>query len=456
MKRYLTNNILLKITSVIFAVMLWLIVLNIDDPNTSKVITNIPIQIENANAITDLNKVYTVVAGDTASVSVTGPRSIVDKLSASDFVATADFTELSTTNAVPITVEVSKSSYRDKVTVFLKTNTMRLSIEDIEEKEFSIEVSNIGFLSDGYVIYENNAADKMVTVYAPTSVMNTIAHVKAMVPAEGQSDDFVSNIILICTDADGREIQMDKNNITMSALSTTVKSTVYYSKKVAVKEEFANVVPNGYSILGNEISNTEVTIVGKKKDVLPISELIIPSDLLEVVSNTKDYEIKCNIQDMLPDGVYAFGEVLDVTVKLHIDRTVSRSYNIDVKKLGLINIPADYDASIVTKGTFVYTLAGLEENIKEYDTQESYNVSLEGLGEGTHTVEVTIEVPNGMRLVEKVYVEVKLSKAGDEPTTTTRPNTETTTEEQPATGGVEETTTPAHAETSGTEKATIQ
>ena len=78
--------------------MLWLIVLNIDDPNTSKVITNIPIQIENANAITDLNKVYTVVAGDTASVSVTGPRSIVDKLSATDFVATADFTELSTTN----------------------------------------------------------------------------------------------------------------------------------------------------------------------------------------------------------------------------------------------------------------------------------------------------------------------------------------------------------------------
>ena len=97
----------------------------------------------------------------------------------------------------------------------------------------------------------------------------------------------------------------------------------------------------------------------------------------------------------------------------------------------------------------------IKHHIKEYDTQESYNVSLEDLGEGTHTVEVTIEVPNGMRLVEKVYVEVKLSKASEEPTTTTRPNTETTTE-RPTPAGSEETTTPAPAETSGPEETTIQ
>lgn len=442
MKKYLTNNILLKIASVLFAIMLWLIVLNIDDPSTTKNITNISITIENQEAITGLNKVYNVVAGETASVTVTGPRSIVDKLSASDFTATADFSELSKTNAVPINVEVSKSSYRDKVAVTLKTNTMRLEIEDIEEKEFKVEVSNIGFLEDGYVIYGNNIADSYVTVNAPTSVMNSISHVEAVVLAEGQSEDFVSTINLICTDSKGREINLDNNNITLSIPSTVVKSIVYYSKKVTVTENFDEVVPAGYSILKSEISNPEVTIVGKKTDIKDITKLTVPNDLLEVSPNEKDYEVKCNISDMLPEGAYIYGDVLEITVSLYIDRIITKIYTIDVKKLALVNIPDDYDASIVTKGTFSYTLTGLEEKIKAYEMPDVYNVSLEGLGEGTKSAKVIIDIPEEIRLVEDVYVEVKLSSAGEPETTTTdRGNQEQTTTEKPTTPIQEETTT---------------
>lgn len=210
MKKYLTNNILLKILSVLFAIMLWLVVLNIDDPNTTRTINNIEVTIENADAVTGLNKVYNITEGQNASVSVTGPRSIVDKLTSSDFVAVADFTELSQTNAVPISIELKRQSYRDKVVINAKTNTMKLSIEDIETKEFTVQVKNTGELGKDYVIYKNTLSDSTVKVSAPSSVMNTIASVVAEVRAEGETTEFSREVVLACVGNNGRNIDMQK------------------------------------------------------------------------------------------------------------------------------------------------------------------------------------------------------------------------------------------------------
>lgn len=438
MKKYLTNNILLKIASVIFAIILWLIVLNIDDPDTTRTISNIEVTIENADAVTGLNKVYNIIAGQTATISVTGPRSIVDKLTAADFVATADFNELSQTYSVPINVELQKQTYSDKVIINSKTNTMRLAIEDIESKEFQVEVRNIGNLAENYVIYDNKVSNKTVTVYAPTSVMNTIAGVIAEVVSVGQSENFESEITLTCVGINGRSIDSEKNNITIDKPTVTVTSVVYYSKDVSITETFENAIPAGYSIIEKTLSDDTITIVGNRDVVDAIDTLIIPEDSLEIIANTKDYTITCDISEILPNGIYVYSGNKIITVSMHIDRMVERTYTIDVKKLALSNIPENFVASIVTKGTFSYTLAGMEDVLSNYQTQDAYNVSLEGLLEGTHSVKVNINLEDDYSLVREVYVEVSLERIDEtsssnqdtDAETTTKPDAETTTEEE--------------------------
>ncbi len=436
MKKYLTNNILLKILSVLFAIMLWLVVLNIDDPNTTRTINNIEVTIENADAVTGLNKVYNITEGQNASVSVTGPRSIVDKLTSADFVAVADFTELSQTNAVPISIELKRQSYRDKVVINAKTNTMKLSIEDIETKEFTIQVKNTGELGKDYVIYKNTLSDSTVKVSAPSSVMNTIASVVAEVRAEGETTEFSREVELACVGNNGRNIDMQKNNITIDIPSVTVTNTVYYSKTVKLTDLFDEIIPEGYSIISKEYSNNTVTIAGYKKDLEGFDELVIPGELFEIKQNQKEYNITCDLSTVLPDNLYVYGENQSVKVKVVIDRTVRRTYTVDLKKIALVNIPEDYVASIVTKGIFSYTLIGLEEVLDNYQTQEAYNVSLEGLQEGTHKVQVTIDTGDDYRLAEYVYIEVNLKKqgttdtTGEPETTTTKRETETTTKKE--------------------------
>lgn len=427
MKKYLTNNILLKIASLIFAIMLWLIVINIDDPDTTRTINDITVTVENSDAITGINKIFRVKSGDAVSVVVTGPRSIVDKLAASDFKAVANFEDLSKTNAVPINVELKKEVYRDKVAVTIKTNTMHLEVEDIEQKEFKIEVQNTGFLEDGYIVYSNKLEQESVLVDAPTSVMNTIAGVVAKVKATGQTADFVSQVELICVDVDGKKIDNEQNNITIKTPKVSVGCVVYYSKTIKVNQNFESVLPENYQIISSKQSAETVTIVGLKEELDKIESLTVPSNLLTIEDGKKDYTIICSVTQMLPKGVSPYGKTREITFNINIDKVITKTYTIDVKKLALVNIPDDYVASIITKNSFSYIMKGLEDEINKYEIQDTYNVSLEGLDVGVHKVKVAIEDNDNCKLVSDVYIEVALD-VHEEETTTEEVTTEETTE----------------------------
>ena len=72
MKKKLTNNLLLKIVSVIAAVLLWGVVINIDNPTDTYTISGIPIKVINEKqAITDNNLTYELSGEKTVSVEVT-------------------------------------------------------------------------------------------------------------------------------------------------------------------------------------------------------------------------------------------------------------------------------------------------------------------------------------------------------------------------------------------------
>ena len=141
MKKRLTNNISLKILSVFLAIMLWLVVVNVSDPEKTSTINNIPITVTNEDAITGQEKVYEIVSGAKASVQVTGPRTIIDSLDKGSFRATADLSKLSMTGAVEVEVELVTPSYRSKVDIDVKT-TMKVAVEDLLHKEFTVEVED--------------------------------------------------------------------------------------------------------------------------------------------------------------------------------------------------------------------------------------------------------------------------------------------------------------------------
>ena len=79
MKQKLTHNLNLKVLAVLFSIIIWVIVVNIDDPVKNVQFDNVPIQVINESELTKENKVYEIKPGqEVVDVTVSGRRSVID------------------------------------------------------------------------------------------------------------------------------------------------------------------------------------------------------------------------------------------------------------------------------------------------------------------------------------------------------------------------------------------
>ena len=105
MKKRMESDLLLKIISVVFAFLLWMFVINTDNPVIKKTFSDVPVDMLNEQVLDDLNQTYKIESGDTVSFTVKGKKDVVDRLTKSDFRATADVSSMSDVHAIQIEVE---------------------------------------------------------------------------------------------------------------------------------------------------------------------------------------------------------------------------------------------------------------------------------------------------------------------------------------------------------------
>ena len=114
------NNFGLKILAVLFAVVLWIVVVNIDDPSNSKPYTT-SVSLENKSYITSMGKWADYLDGkNTITFSVYAKRSVHNTLTNANFTATAD--------AQKIEYDEKTGTYRVPVVVTCNRNNSSISI----------------------------------------------------------------------------------------------------------------------------------------------------------------------------------------------------------------------------------------------------------------------------------------------------------------------------------------
>lgn len=408
MRKKLTNNISLKILSVFLAIMLWLVVINVSDPEKTSTISNIPITIINEDAITGQEKVYEIVSGAKASVQVTGPRTIIDSLDSKSFRATADLSELSMTGAVAVNVELVKPAYRSKVDIDVKT-TMKVAVEDLLHKEFTAEVSDKGNLAEGYVIFGRQMEESLVEVVAPESVMATINKVCVVVDMTGAKEDFSVNAKFQAYDNRGTVINAEKNNIKFSIPETRVDITVYPVKQIPFVYEIDSEKYPEAIITAVNISRENLMIVGKKENLDMINEIVLDTSSLEINRDTTSYELNYVLKDLLPDGVYVYGEDKTVSIKVETDSVITKSFSVPVNDIAIKSLGDGLSAAHETTGNITYTLKGRKSLLDNFTVEENpLFVSTKNLGIGDYRLEVLMDLEEGLELVQPVFVQVKI------------------------------------------------
>ena len=445
MKQKLTNNLGYKIVSVVLATLLWLIVLNINDPEKTATITNIPIKIINEDAITGQDKVYQVISGKTATVKVTGPRTIIDSLEASSFTATADMSKLSLTNAVGVEVELNSAAYRTKVELDSKT-TMVVALEDLVEREFTVDIQQKGTEPTGYIVYDTVIHTDKVKVKAPESVMNNIAKVVAPINVSKATKDFSVTSIFEACDSAGNALNVNKKNITFDVSESRVDVIIYAVKQVPLKyeileENYANTI-----FVSKTISKNSITLAGRKETLENVNEIVLDTSNLVVNENESIYNLTYDVSELIPSETYLYGDTKTIVITVETDAIVRKTFTVPVADIAIKSPAEGFTAYIETTGQLRYTLRGRKSILDVYEPDTHMFVSAKGLTEGVYEVELQMELIEGVEQVNKVYVTVKVQPTEidtDEPDTSETPSqdeSDTSSSEQQETTSDQETT----------------
>ena len=86
-----SHNFGLKLLALVSAFLIWIAVVNSQDPLDTVTFYNIPVQILNEDALIQKDKIPEIVYGSTVTVTIQARKSICDALTADSISATADF-----------------------------------------------------------------------------------------------------------------------------------------------------------------------------------------------------------------------------------------------------------------------------------------------------------------------------------------------------------------------------
>ena len=185
MKGKLTNNLALKLVSVVVAFLIWATVVNISNPEVIRSKT-VPVTILNGKLLTNAGKTYTVVGGDSVTVSYKVRTRDAYRISEDNFRATADMAALYTvTGSVPVEVEVTGNRELIIGTPTVRPASLQVSTEDLQNKSFSLATRVLGTPAEGFSVGSMTVDPQTVMVSGPVSIVGRISSVGVEVDVTG-------------------------------------------------------------------------------------------------------------------------------------------------------------------------------------------------------------------------------------------------------------------------------
>ena len=412
MKNRLFNNIGLKLLALISAIVIWILVVSINDPVADKTFRDVSVKILNEDVVTSEGKTYQIESGSgKATVTVRAQRSVLSKLTTSDLVVTADMKEMTLSSMIPIKASVRGYEGRYQR---ISTNPLNVQvrIEDIISNKFPITVSTSGELRDGYTVAGTEADPQTVTITGPQTVVRSIDHVVAKVSLTGVSADTTIKSDLVLYDADNREIDQSRltNNIGDDGVSVDVQ--VYPTKTVPIRIDSEKIrTPDGYYLADINYEPSSVEIAADKATLREIEAIEIPPGAFDLRNVTGKTEVTLQIGSFLPDGVRLAGSDEErIAVTLGVARYGQRVFEYPPGSIVVNGLADDLQLEYTDNADLEITVRGPSADLQSLTLGKAISIDLGSYKKpGTYKVPVNVDLPD-QYTAEQTKVTVKLSK----------------------------------------------
>lgn len=336
----LKNNSKIKIISLLSAIVVWMYVMAIVDPEETKLFENIPVTITNKNELNEKDLIIYPEKDLTTNIYVTGKLSNLKKITKDDIDVYGQIDNpIEGSNEIYLKVSTSQ-----RVNYDFKNPVMIVTLEKIinEEKNIKVDITGSGKNNIDNILLEDNI-DK-VSVFGPRSLVNEVKRVVGAIDVNGKLNDFSQSIKLEPVDANGKVVE----GVELEINSVNAHITLLTQKTVPITLKLSD---NSESDINYTMSQNTVTIKGKKDIVDSINNIETQQvNLSEILSG-----ISKDVYLQVPSGVTIDAKY--ITIKRNSEDAILAEYtytaqdveirnnteNIDKTK---INIPDNIKVSI--------------------------------------------------------------------------------------------------------------
>ena len=365
MKKFLTNNIGLKILSVFSAFILWIIVVNVDDPVITRVYSGIPVEIVNGTSITSEGKTYEVEDGsDVISVTISAERSIIESLNKENIKATADMKNITFMNTVPI--ELRTNRFFEKInSISTRNPNLSVVIEEKKSKQIKLSIKTDGEVATGYVAGKITPVVDVVKVSGPESKIGQVVSAEISVDYADMNETFTTSCPIILYNVDGEIV--DDENIVISTTEVRTSVEILETKEIPVTAYYVGTAASGFSATGTVICDpSSVVIAGNGENLDSISSIKIPDNVVSIEGATENIVSTVNIKDYLPSGIVLADQSYngDINIVTVVEAHDLLTVDLPISKIEVINLPDNYTAHVVFgEDTIPVEVAGLQESL---------------------------------------------------------------------------------------------
>ena len=422
MKKNMINKFTLKVLSLIIAILIWLLVRNVDDPIVVRTFYEIPVSIENASYLAENLEIPLLVdVKDTVKVRVKGARSVVSKLKKEDIKAVADMTQIISKDTTPIMVpvEVTGTGISDS-DITVRPRNIQVDIEKQKSVEKTIAVSTGDTQPDkDYEIGNLKANPEKVTISGPETIINKIDKVVALIDVTGRKESNIEiKSQLKIYDKNLDELspkQLEYLNIKEISDNTIRIQAQFWKVKqnVKIKAEYSGEPKRGYEVDSINLVPDTISVAGTDEALKKLEQegntLEIPGKYIDVTDKAGDFEQNIDLSELLPEDLKLVRDLnSSVIATVKILPYNSRDYEVSVTQIEADNKAEDLD--LVFQDEQITIRAKAKE--QDLDSLSAANIQvqidLSGYGEGEYEVPVTVTLPGGYELVESIKVKVKL------------------------------------------------
>ena len=427
-KRKLTDNLSLKIMSVAIAIVVWLIVVNIDNPVGTNYYTITDVELINKEYVESSDTIGKMCMPeenqDSVKVAITASKKVRDRIILSDITAVADLQQAVSLDTDPVMVPITVTCLASGVLpsdIKVTPQNLTVNLDEKETQEFVVNVSK-GDTKPGkdYEVGSLTASPEKIRITGPKTLVNKIDKVNATIALDGNTEDYTQEVNLTIYDKNQEALsESEMNSLRIENNAKVVVTAKLWKIRTGVKiaAGYVGTPAGGYQVGSVKTVPDTISVAGNTEGLESLSEndnmITIPADRIDISGESKDVERKISLKNLLPDNVKLTSDSSeDVWVTVSILPVGSQEFNLPTKNIEVKNKPDNLQVTFET-AQIALRIKSESEDLEDLNINEDVKaeIDLKDKEAGNYKVPVKLSLPDGYEMVEDVYTEVVISPA---------------------------------------------